>query len=1581
MNKIIEKILFLIICFSLVLLKPLTAQNWEWAEQVGSVNSDQFESIAIANNQIYSIGLFRGTASFRSSPGAENNLVASLTAGGFVACHSLAGVKVWANVIETTTEIQLKGIFSDATGNIYITGSYSGTQAIFHSINSANNITLGASQNHDAFIAKYDSNGNLLFASVVAQSSNLDRGFGIQVDALGNIYIGGFWRGGTINFLGSSISVPYVSSDNWGNGFVAKFNSSFVPLWVATIVGSADGAARINGGISLAPNNGIYGSGPFYKQIYFDKTYLADGSSFSHPNTIYNAGTTAAQDVIAFKLNSDGTLDWARHIANNNLTANSGNAISSDTSTGDVFIIGNFGSNINIGNAPGFDPVVLTSKGGEDNFVVAYNVNGQIKWTYSFGSGGTSNELINSVSYRNGVVSTGGMYRGVMYLGQTTAVQDTLTILNTGEAFLVNLSAENGNYLGAVRVAGSLGNEETLTVKLDAQGNTMVGGYFASPSIAIGSATLTNTGVQDGFMAKHINFNIHPVTSNVTCFNGEDGTLSINISGGYAAPLSYVLTLLKKGTISSGIYTQPLLFEDLKAGTYKLVLTDNLGRVVTKYYHITQPNKITTTAVINPIVKNEFGVITSNGSITQTVTGGTPGYTYQWDHGGFTTKDISGLSQDKEYTVTITDARGCSMDTSYFVPVEGVFAIYLQSKADVSCHGGNNGAATVLPNAFGVAPITYQWSGPSGILAETTNSASNLEAGNYTVLATDSDSKTYSISFTILQPLAPLSASIINFPPICYNEGNGKMILSRTGGTRPFSYIWKDELGNTISISKNLYNIPSGVYSIYITDANGCEFSIEDHFLEQPAQLAATFNTTYVSCYNGNYGIIQVNPSGGTGAHQFSLNGGPFQSSNIFSGLPQGTYSITIIDDNNCSRTFESIIITQPSQIVVNPIANSPTCPESTNGSIGISVTGGTGVKTFIWTGPGISNPFQQNQSDLGIGTYNVRVTDENECFVDREIILTAANPSPIAELVSTEPSNTICQGSPITFNASGGVTYEFYLNDELVKGPGPSSYYTSNALQNNDEVYAVVFSSAGCRAISPLIAVTVNPLPFAYTITGGGGYCQGTVGTTIGLSGSQTGVNYQLLLNGAPIGDPLSGNGLSLDFGNQIAEGTYTVMATYATTLCEQIMNGSTTVSINPLPVVNVPADFSICSGNEALLNATGTADTYDWDNGVVNNIPFIPTEPTTYTVIGTITATGCQQTAQVQITLEPSPTPTIATTHPLSYCEGQTIATTLTVAPAGDAYQWFRNGEPIDGATTSSYIATQEGMYTAEVTIGNCTGSSNALEILIKSIPNPTISTVDRLGWYENENIEVLLLTDIDDADNYQWLLNLNPISDANSSTYSANTSGTYAVEVTINGCTGVSNSIDIITLSNPIVAIDDYFELLVNGNITANVLTNDEGLVGSNLVVNIEVYVTKGMVQVNSDNTLTYTPDYHFAGHDSITYRVCDEYGNCGTAKARFYVKTERLIIPEGFSPDGDNINDTFQIIGLEQLGGLSVKIYNRSGILVYSNSDYKNDWDGTSNAFSVGKTLPNGTYYYFIEVGSTKEKYSGNVFLKR
>jgi gliding motility-associated-like protein len=139
------------------------------------------------------------------------------------------------------------------------------------------------------------------------------------------------------------------------------------------------------------------------------------------------------------------------------------------------------------------------------------------------------------------------------------------------------------------------------------------------------------------------------------------------------------------------------------------------------------------------------------------------------------------------------------------------------------------------------------------------------------------------------------------------------------------------------------------------------------------------------------------------------------------------------------------------------------------------------------------------------------------------------------------------------------------------------------------------------------------------------------------------------------------------------------------------------------------------------------------------------------------------------------------------------------------------------------------------------------------------------------------------------------------------------------------------------------------------------------------------------VNANNTIEYVSNYNYVGLDSLTYQVCGDGENCDQAMVRINVTDiipDKLRIPEGFSPDGDGINDNFEIIGLEYFGRVTLKVYNRWGNLIYKSDNYKNDWDGVSNtSMSVGKTLPNGTYYYILDVVSSNKRYTGNVFLKR
>ena len=188
--------------------------------------------------------------------------------------------------------------------------------------------------------------------------------------------------------------------------------------------------------------------------------------------------------------------------------------------------------------------------------------------------------------------------------------------------------------------------------------------------------------------------------------------------------------------------------------------------------------------------------------------------------------------------------------------------------------------------------------------------------------------------------------------------------------------------------------------------------------------------------------------------------------------------------------------------------------------------------------------------------------------------------------------------------------------------------------------------------------------------------------------------------------------------------------------------------------------------------------------------------------------------------------------------------------------------------------------------------------------------------------------------------------------------------------------------VVVYSAIIALDDEAEVMRNESVVIDVLANDEGLQHITPELTVSQAALHGMVTVNTDNTLTYTPDLGYFGDDSFTYRVWSQYGACDEANVNINVKIESFRIPEGFSPDGDGINDTFEIIGLEAYRQVKIRIYNRWGHIVYQNNNYKNNWDGkASAAMSVGRTLPTGTYYYIIEIVDTNEKFTGNIFLKR
>ena len=183
----------------------------------------------------------------------------------------------------------------------------------------------------------------------------------------------------------------------------------------------------------------------------------------------------------------------------------------------------------------------------------------------------------------------------------------------------------------------------------------------------------------------------------------------------------------------------------------------------------------------------------------------------------------------------------------------------------------------------------------------------------------------------------------------------------------------------------------------------------------------------------------------------------------------------------------------------------------------------------------------------------------------------------------------------------------------------------------------------------------------------------------------------------------------------------------------------------------------------------------------------------------------------------------------------------------------------------------------------------------------------------------------------------------------------------------------------------AIDDEAETYANTTILIDVLQNDLYLNDGIKSVKLVTSATNANVIVTADYKLQYTPLAGYKGTESFTYRVCDIDDECDIANVTVTVMVDpnkKVEIPEAFSPNGDNINDTFEVLNIEFYQKVSLHVYNRWGNLVYKSDNYKNDWDGTSNvSMAIGSKLPDGTYYYLLEIKDTGKLYKGSVFIKR
>jgi gliding motility-associated-like protein len=396
-----------------------------------------------------------------------------------------------------------------------------------------------------------------------------------------------------------------------------------------------------------------------------------------------------------------------------------------------------------------------------------------------------------------------------------------------------------------------------------------------------------------------------------------------------------------------------------------------------------------------------------------------------------------------------------------------------------------------------------------------------------------------------------------------------------------------------------------------VTDASGCT-ATQTIVITEPALLTvAAFLTQDVLCFGGNNGSASSVVNGGNGPYTYSWNNA--QTTTSATNLTSGTYTLYITDANGCT-TSDTVLITQPPQLVLNVNTVSPPCNTS-NGTATVNVNGGAGPYNYNWT----TNPAQTTSTATGLasGNYTCTVTDANGCTDTANIALISPN-APTAQI--TAQVNVTCHSgndgsAAVTANGGNG-PYSYSWNTN-------PSQTTANATGLVAGNYTVVITDASGCTVSAVVNITEPPQLIVNLNNGAGQIC---IGQNITITSNTVGGSpaYGYLWSNA-------GTTTSISVSPTTTT-TYSIIVTDANGCTD---TASATIVVNPLPVVNLSADDTDACGSLCVNFSTTTAgSTYSWNFGdggtsVLQDPNHCYNTPGTYSVSLTVTsAAGCTAT-----------------------------------------------------------------------------------------------------------------------------------------------------------------------------------------------------------------------------------------------------------------------------------------------------------------------------------------------------------------
>ncbi|MHC1707938.1 MAG: PKD domain-containing protein [Bacteroidales bacterium] len=502
---------------------------------------------------------------------------------------------------------------------------------------------------------------------------------------------------------------------------------------------------------------------------------------------------------------------------------------------------------------------------------------------------------------------------------------------------------------------------------------------------------------------------------NVDCFNGNTGYASADAIHGNP-PYNYQWYLVGNPV--------PLdndnLMQDQPAGDYYLLITDSYGCQSTTYFTLTQPLLPLTVDVTSNSTLN-FCYEDCNAFAVAQPFGGTPPYYYQWTPGNMTTNTVTGLCQGN-YSVDITDENGCLFVGSTIISAPPQLIIDSVVVTPLLCNQpGYSGSAKVYALG-GTGIIRYSIDGQPYVQSNVFN---NLSQGIHYLSIRDDNFCVLDSTFSIPAPPI-LQVSISGQGPTAFGGSDGWLLASPIGGTPGYQYSWNNGVNNALNTG-----LPQGIYSVTITDNNGCQI-VKDTLLSSPGELLLSVSYQDLECNGINTGSITASASGGIQPYIFQWSTGQVNTgvtSVTLNFLPPGFYSVTVTDFYGITRN-QNVLISQPPPWQTTLIYPDSICPGTTEGYASLTVNGNTPPYSYSWNGGLGANTDSVYQ--LAAGDYAVTVTDSHNCTAITFLSIKNYYP-PIAEF----SLDTVCLGNSITLTDQSTVEHSTLLNGNIDWGDG----------------------------------------------------------------------------------------------------------------------------------------------------------------------------------------------------------------------------------------------------------------------------------------------------------------------------------------------------------------------------------------------------------------------------------------------------------------------------------------------------------------------------------------------------------------